>query len=124
MFQSVTILGHVGRDPELKTTTTGKTVCKFSVATSYSYGENKETEWWDVTVWEKRAESCAKYLVKGSKVLVVGRIKTRTYEDKDGIKRWARDLIASEVKFLSSNEGSAPTRQDAQGDDKEDDLEF
>jgi len=101
------LIGNLGKDPELRFTTAGKAVCNFSVATSESYtdaqGQKVEkTDWHNVVVWEKQAENCKKYLSKGSKVFVEGKIQTREWEDKQGGKRYTTEIVAQTVKFLSS----------------------
>lgn len=95
------ICGSLGADPELRYTQAQKAVATFNVATSHGTKEKKETEWHKVVCWEALAENCAKYLAKGKRVLVEGRIQTRSYEDKDGVKRYAVEIIASNVEFLS-----------------------
>jgi len=106
---SVTIVGHLGGDPELRYTSGGQPVTELSVATSEQWKDkdgNKQerTEWHKVTVWGKTAESCAKYLAKGRLVYVRGRIQTETYE-KDGQKKWITKVVAEDVKFLGGGKG-------------------
>jgi single-strand DNA-binding protein len=94
----VILIGHLGRDAETKFTPGGTSVTKFSVATSFNKkdpqsGEWKEeTNWTNVTVW--KAENLANYLLKGTQVYVEGRLQTRSYEDKDGKKMYATDVVA------------------------------
>lgn len=95
------VIGNLGKDPELKHTQSGKAVCTLTVATSEQEGEKEHTEWHDVVVWEKRAEACAKYLTKGSKVGVRGRIRTRSWESNNQ-KHYRKEIIAQEVEFLSA----------------------
>lgn len=102
----VILIGHLGADPETKTVS-DKTVCQFSLATNESWNDkngNKQekTEWHKIVTWGKLAENCGKYLQKGREAYVEGRIQTRNYDDKDGIKRYVTEIVASEVKFLSS----------------------
>ena len=87
------VIGNLGRDPEMRYTPSGQAVTNFSVATSYRYttadGESREeTEWFNVSVWGRQAESCNQYLSKGRKVYVEGRLKSRTYETRDGQTRF------------------------------------
>ena len=77
------IIGNLTRDPELRTTASGKSVCSFTVAVNRGFGDKKDADFIPVVTWEKTAESCAKFLAKGRKVAVSGRIATRNYE-KDG----------------------------------------
>lgn len=111
MYHKLTIVGNLGKDPEMKYTTDGKAVTSFSVA-----AENRkdETLWFRVSAWEKLAETCNQYLHKGSKVLVEGALKAdaqgnpRTYERKDG-GGWSAsfEVVASSVKFLSGKDEPA-----------------
>jgi single-strand DNA-binding protein len=101
----VILVGHLGRDAETKFTPSGVSVTKFSVATSRRWkdqqtGEWKEeTDWHNVSLW--RAENLAQYLTKGKQVYVEGRLQNRSYEDKDGQKRYATDVVADDVILLS-----------------------
>lgn len=99
-MNTITIYGNVGRDPELRHTQSGKAVANFSVATSE---RNDETQWFRVTVWEKQAELCDKYVHKGDKIAVQGRMRSRKAED--GREFW--DLIADRVEFGGRREDRA-----------------
>jgi len=105
-------IGNLGADPELRTTTSGTSVCELRIAINESWfdkasNERKErTEWIRVIVWGKSGENCAKYLSKGSKAFVEGRIQTREWQDKDGNKRYTTEIVANSVQFLSTK-GSA-----------------
>lgn len=103
-MNKVILIGNLTRDPELSETPSGVAVCKFSLAVSRDYTNaegNRDTDFFNITVWRGRAENCGKYLKKGNKVAIVGSLQTRSYEDKDGIKRNVTDIIASEVEFLT-----------------------
>lgn len=103
-MNKVILIGNLTRDPELSETPSGVAVCKFSLAVSRDYTNaegNRDTDFFNITVWRGRAENCGKYLKKGNKVAIVGSLQTRSYEDKDGIKRNVTDVIASEVEFLT-----------------------
>lgn len=105
----VVIMGNLGSDPELRYTASQTPVCTLSVATTeYRQGADgqrqEQTEWHRVVVWSKAAENCAKYLSKGRSVLVEGRLTTRSYEDKQGQKRYTTEIIAQNVQFI----GGAP----------------
>lgn len=108
MYQKLIIIGNLGSNPEMRFTPNGDPVTSFSVATSRKYGEKDETTWFRVTVWGKQAESCGKYLSKGSKVLVEGRLKSnadgnpRVYERKDGTWASSYELTAESVRFLTA----------------------
>ena len=101
----VILVGNLGADPDMRYTPSGQGVCELRVATSESWndknGQRQErTEWHRIVVWGKRAEVCSKYLAKGRQVFVEGRIQTRTYDDKDGNKRYITEIIANDVQFL------------------------
>src|SRR5207237_10846820 len=109
----VILVGNLGADPDMRYTPSGQGVCEMRLATSESWndksGQRQErTEWHRIVVWGKRAEICSKYLSKGRQVYVEGRIQTRTYDDKDGNKRYITEIIAQDVQFLSggNREGS------------------
>jgi len=104
------VLGNLTRDPELRTTQSGISVCTFTVAvnrrfTNQQTGE-READFIPVVVWRQQADNCAKYLRKGSKVCVCGAIQTRTYDGQDGQKRYATEIVADEVQFVSGNPGA------------------
>jgi single-strand DNA-binding protein len=103
-MNKVILVGNLTRDPELTETPSGVAVCRFAIAVSRDYANaegNRETDFFNITVWRGRAEVCGKYLKKGNKVAIVGSLQTRSYEDKDGIKRNVTDVVASEVEFLT-----------------------
>lgn len=115
----VILIGHLGADPDMRYTPSGAGVCELRLATSESWkdknGQRQErTEWHRVVVWGKTAEICAKYLAKGRQVFIEGRIQTRSYDDKEGQKKYITEVIANDVQFLSSGRdgagagGSAP----------------
>jgi single-strand DNA-binding protein len=100
-----TLLGNLGEDPEFRMTQNNRPVLKFRIATTESYktesGEWKPvTHWHRVVLWGKRAEGLSKYLSKGSKVYVEGRIETRSYDDKDGVKRSVTEISATNIILL------------------------
>ena len=101
----VILVGNLGKDPEVRYTPDGQAVANFNIATNENWtdksGQKQErTEWHRIVVWGKRAEVCSKYLSKGRQVFVEGRIQTRTYDDKDGNKRYITEIIAADVQFL------------------------
>jgi len=108
LSNSVRLTGHIGDAPEIKVTENQKKLAKISLATkSYrkdAAGEQvKETTWHQIVLWEKQAELAEKYLVKGSKIAIEGRLTNRFYTDKDGVKRYATEVIVNEIDFLSKN---------------------
>ena len=103
-MNKVILIGNLTRDPELTETPSGIPVCRFAVAVSRDYADsngNRETDFFNITTWRGKAETCAKFIKKGNKVAIVGSLQNRSYEDKDGIKRTVTDVIASEVEFLT-----------------------
>jgi single-strand DNA-binding protein len=105
MVNNVVLVGNLGADPEIKQTSTGKSVGELRIATSMGSGDKEQTEWHRVVVWEKLADNCAKYLTKGRQVYVQGRIQTRSYEDKEGNKKYVTEIVAHDVKFLGGKGG-------------------
>lgn len=132
MFNKITLIGRLGRDPEAKTTPAG-TVADFSLATDETWQDNQgqkqtHTEWHRIVVWGKQAELCTKYLAKGRLAFVEGRLQMRKYQDSQGQERVATEVKAQRVLFLDrpqSPEGFEQAPQDP-GLDRptEDDLPF
>ncbi|MBI1749735.1 MAG: single-stranded DNA-binding protein [Acidobacteria bacterium] len=103
----VILVGRLGRDPESRFTASGQAVCNFSLATDRSYKDRngqtqKQTEWHKIVVWSKLAEICQKYLKKGSQIFIEGRIQSRQWEDQQGQKRTAFEIVANEMRMLGS----------------------
>ena len=108
MYNKVTIIGNVGMDPEMQYLPSGDAVTNFSVATNRRYNtregeQREETEWFRVSVFGRMAETCNQYVTKGMQVFVEGRLNTRTWVDQQGQNRFALNIRAQEVKFLSRN---------------------
>ncbi len=104
-LNKVMIIGHLGRDPEMRYTPSGRPVTTFSVAVSRSWnssdGERRsETEWFKVVAWGNLAEICKKYLTKGQQVYIEGRLQTRRWEDKEGQRRTSVEVVANEMTML------------------------
>ena len=114
MYQKLIFIGNLGSNPDTRYTAKGDPVTSFSVATSRRYGETDETTWFRVSVWGKQAESCSKYLTKGSKVLVEGRLRPdasgnpKAFQRKDGSWGASYEVVAETVKFLD-NKSDSPT---------------
>lgn len=108
MFQKIIFIGHLGKDPELKYTADAKAVCTFSAATSYKFAGKETTTWLRVTVWNKQAEACARYLHKGSLVMVEGRLSAgedgnpRMFKRNDDSWGSSYEITAENVRFLES----------------------
>ena len=119
MYHKITIVGYLGRDPEMRYTPSGQPVTNFSIATSRKWAgqdgqQRNETVWWRVTVWGRQAETCNQYLVKGQQVLVEGRLRPdpatggpRIWTGNDGVARASYELTANTVKFLAKPRGAA-----------------
>ena len=110
MFNKVILIGNLGKDPEIRQFE-NNSVANFSLATSETYvdktGERKTlTEWHNISIWGKGAEIVEKYLKKGSKVYIEGKITYRKYQDKDGVDRYSTDIKADTFKFLDSKESN------------------
>lgn len=104
-LNKVMIIGHLGRDPEMRYTPSGRPVTTFSVATSRTWhssnGErHEETEWFNVVSWGSLAEICNQYLRKGQQVYIEGRLQTRRWEDAEGNKHFTTELVAKEMIML------------------------
>lgn len=132
MINKVIILGNLGKDPEVRRLEGGATVANFSVATSETYkdkttGDRKtQTEWHNVVLWKGLAEIAEKYLQKGSQVYVEGKIRTRSWDDKDGNKKYTTEIVGNELKMLGGAV-SVDTKDTPKQDNQEnetDDLPF
>lgn len=133
----VILIGNLGADPELRYTPNGnRAVCNLRVATTETYkdksgAKQEKTEWHRVNVWGDQAENCNKYLAKGRSVYIEGKIETRSWDDKDGTKKYSTEIVAERVQFLDKKDGggtgqrSEPKREqpasaafDIHGDDE------
>ena len=114
-MNKVILIGNLTKDPELTTTNSGISVCRFTLAVSRRYvgtsGE-RETDFLNIVVWRNQADNCSKYLKKGSKCAVVGSIQTRSYDAQDGSKRYVTEITADEVEFLSSKGEGAERKEE------------
>ena len=103
-MNKVILIGNLTRDPELRVTPTGRSVCSSSLAVQRTFANQageRVTDFFNIIVWGKTGENCSKYLSKGRKACVVGELQTRSYEAKDGTKRTVTEIVANEVEFLS-----------------------
>src|SRR5256885_1744823 len=117
MLNKIMLIGNLGKDPEMNYTQSGTALTKFSLAVSRSYktssGEKRdETEWFNIVVWDKLAETCNQYLHKGSKVYIEGRVSQRKYTDRNGVERYAFDVIASDMEMLTPKSASSGSSSD------------
>ncbi len=105
MLNKIMLIGNLGKDPELQVTSDGTPYTRFSLAVNRSYKTNsgekrEETEWFNIVAWRHLAELTERYLHKGSKVYIEGRLTQRKYTDKNGIERTAVEVIANDIQFL------------------------
>lgn len=112
----VIINGRLGKDPELKQITDKLSVCNFTVATSDKWVDKEgykqeKTEWHNIVVWGNQAKSCGQFLKKGSLVTVEGKISTRSYDDKNGVKKYTTEIKANNVEFDSKANGNKQTTE-------------
>src|SRR5262245_1259632 len=107
-LNKVTLIGTLGKDPELSYTATGVAVAKFSIATNERWKDaegnpQERTEWHNIVAWRKLAEICGQYLKKGSKVYLEGKLQTRSWDDKNtGVKRYTTEIIADDMIMLDA----------------------
>ena len=116
------IVGNLGKDPEVRFTQSGQAMARFSVATTDTWmdrenGRQERTEWHNIVVWGKQAETCGQYLSKGRQVYIEGRIQTRKFEDREGKERYFTEINAQQVTFLGSRDGGG-TRSGQSSDDE------
>jgi single-strand DNA-binding protein len=123
-LNKVMIIGHLGRDPEMRYTPSGRPVTTFSVATSRTWfsaeGErNEETEWFNVVSWGSLAEICNQHLHRGQQVYIEGRLQTRTWDDSEGKKRSTTELVAREMIMLGDGREDSSTSYIASPNEEE-----
>ena len=114
-LNKIMIIGHLGRDPEMRYTPSGRPVTTYTVATSRTWntsdGErHTDTEWFNVVAWGNLAEICKQYLTKGQQVYIEGRLQTRHWDDADGNKHTSVEIVASEMMILGDRRDSTPTQ--------------
>lgn len=130
MLNRVILIGRLTKDPELRYTPNGTAVASFTLAVNRSFtnqqGE-READFIPIVVWQKQAENCANYIGKGSLVAVEGRLQVRTYDNKEGQRRWVTEVIAENVRFLDKREAGGTQGTDSFGSEVEfnnDDIPF
>lgn len=110
MLNSCTIQGRLAADPQLRQTTSGKSVCSFRIACTRNFGKDPETDWLDCVAWGQTGEFVSKYFQKGAQILLQGNIQTRQYQDKNGNNRKAVEINAERVFFC----GGKQTQENAE----------
>ncbi len=130
MLNKIMIIGNLGQDPRINQTKAGKAIGNITVATSETYVKDgkKETttEWHNVTLFEKQAELAQKYLKKGDKVYIEGKIRTESFNNKEGVKVSATKIICEVMKFLTpkGQDGQAPSTPPVASEPNWDDIPF
>jgi single-strand DNA-binding protein len=139
-LNKVMLIGHLGKDPELRYTSNGVAVASFSIATNESWKDQdgnvqERTDWHNIVAWRRLAEICGEYLKKGARVYIEGKIQTRSYDDKNGVKRYITEIVADDLIMLDGRTGgaeatagqpssSSTVNEPARGNEKDDDLPF
>lgn len=103
-MNKITLIGNLTHDPEIRSTTSGVTVCSFTIAVNRRHGPpggERPVDFFRINAWRQLGESCGRYLAKGRKIAVNGELQARTYEAKDGTTRMSLDVVADEIEFLS-----------------------
>ncbi len=108
-INKVILVGNLGKDPELRYTPSGTAVATFSLATTERFkdrdgNQQSKTEWHNIVVWRQLAEICGKYLHKGRQVYIEGKIQTRSYDDRDGNKRYMTEIVADQMQMLGNRD--------------------
>ena len=124
------LIGNLGRDPDLRYTPSGQPVAKFPIATSERWKDKdgqlqQRTDWHNIVAWGRQAEVCKEYLKKGSPIYIEGRIQSRSYEDKDGNRKYITEIVANRIQMLGRKEEGPsgeetppePETEEAEGDD-------
>jgi single-strand DNA-binding protein len=133
-LNKVMLIGNLGGDPELRYTSSGVAVANFNIATSMKWTDpdgnaQEKTEWHTIVAWRKLAEICGEYLKKGRRVYIEGRLQTRSWDDKNGVKHWKTEIIADDMIMLdgraeTAGEPLSPTAEEQGPAEKEEDLPF
>ena len=119
-INKVILVGHLGRDPEMRYTQSEVAVCSFSLATSETYRDRNsgekvtQTEWHNIILWRGLAETAGKYLRKGSQVYIEGKLRTRKWEDQNGATRYTTEVVADTMQMLDKRDSSSTPTQPTQ----------
>lgn len=126
-LNKVQIIGHLGRDPEIRHSQEGKEICNFPVAASEKWSGGEHTEWFKVVAFGRQAEVLSKYLSKGSPIYIEGTLRTRKWQDKEGQDRWSTEVICLDFQFLGGKDGGRrdnSTQDYTPTDDNSDEIPF
>jgi len=135
MANKVFLVGRLAKDPEVRYTNNNLAVCNFTLAVDRRFAKenDQQADFFQVVAWQKTAEFCSKYFSKGRKIVVIGRLQTRSWDDNEGKKRWTTEVVAEEVDFADSKKGNTgdayePTQNNSGGGfypvDEDDELPF
>lgn len=120
----VILVGHLGKDPEIRYLDNNVSVCSFPFATSETYTKDgvrvKHTEWHNIVMWRNLADMAVKYLQKGKLVYIEGRLRTRNYEDKEGVRRYVTEIVGESFKLLGRPSDFGQAGKPVQDEDKND----
>lgn len=113
MFNRIILMGRLTKDPEMRTTQSGVTMCRFSIAVdrAYSKGQEKQTDFFDITAWRQTAEFVSKYFSKGKCILIEGKLQNNNYTDQNGVKQYRNAIIADNVAFCGDKSGGQQNGQ-------------
>ena len=111
-FNKVILVGNMTADPELKQSTSGVSVCSFSIAVNRKMAKNGECDFINIVAWRQQAEFVSRYFKKGKPILVCGQLQTRSWTDNQGNKRYATEVVADEVTFVGNNESSTEAKNE------------
>ena len=126
-MNKVILIGNLTKDPELTTTTSGLSLCRFTIAVKRNFANADgefESDFFNVMTWRTLADNCKKFLQKGSKTSVCGRLQNRSYEAQDGSKRTVTEIVAEEVEFLTAKSQEEKKKQETYEIVDDDDLPF
>jgi single-strand DNA-binding protein len=122
-YNRIILVGNLTKDPESRNLESGSIVCKFGLAVNRRSKNNDETIFVDIVAWDKLAEICQQYLTKGRSVLVEGRLVIRSYEDQQGVKRKATEVVIDSMQLLDKKDDS-PAQASLYGNDADEDVAF
>ncbi len=117
-MNNVTLIGRLTADPELRHTQSGMAMTRFTIAVDRNFtkqGEERQADFISITAWQQRAEFVCKYFSKGRRIAIVGEIRTGSYTDKDGNKRYTTDVVANNVEFCDSKNDGSGSQNTTQG---------
>lgn len=124
-INKVILVGHLGKDPEIRYLEGNVSVVSFPLATSEFYNKDgkriEQTEWHNIVLWRSLADSAAKFLKKGKLVYIEGKLRTRTYEDKEGVRRYTTEIVGESFNLLGRRSDFEPLNSTKEGEGKQDD---